>query len=488
MARSLERLKLTAAVAAILVTILPFLIVDHLPLVDLPNHIARLVIRSELGGDGPLARFYEWRWVIIPNLAIDLLSYPSQGLIDPQVFVTISLVLAVIGTYCGAIAVDRALNGPAWGMSLLVGVFMFHGALRAGFLNYVLGLAVAVPLFAAWIRCRPRFGFASGIAFTLAGIAVTLMHLFAFGLYVLCVAGYEIALLLKEKSLLEGLWRRRFALSGAGATLLIPLMVILLGPTTGAVSTTMWSTLHWKLEAFTAPVFYSSPWVELPLMLVVLLGLLGGFSTGMLRLRWEMMPVAALLIIAFLAMPRMLFGSYYADYRLLCGAVFFMVSGLVFSPRSSFWRKAMAAIGITMLVFRVGSIILEWSAAQPVLKSFDSAMQAVSPGARLLVLRATSASVSRDRSVPVEHIATLPAARRGVFVGNMFTLDAQQPLRLTAEVRPYYHVGPLVGPPLPLDRYDYVLAIDRPTLPPTSASLVEIRSAERYVLYRVTNH
>ena len=152
----LERSKLVAAAAAMLLTILPLVLVQHLPLIDLPNHIARLVIRADLNADGPLSAFYKYQWLIIPNLAIDILSLPVEGLIDPETLANLLAVLSVIGVYGGAISIDRTLNGARWGVSLLTGLIVYHGALRFGFFNYVIGLGFAVPLLAAWLRFRPR--------------------------------------------------------------------------------------------------------------------------------------------------------------------------------------------------------------------------------------------------------------------------------------------------------------------------------------------
>jgi len=39
-AQGIERVKRAASFAAIVLTVLPFLLVKHLPLVDLPNHVA----------------------------------------------------------------------------------------------------------------------------------------------------------------------------------------------------------------------------------------------------------------------------------------------------------------------------------------------------------------------------------------------------------------------------------------------------------------
>src|ERR1700712_5414672 len=53
------------AVAAV-----PVLVVQTLPLFDYPNHLARMHILAH-PDDAVLQRFYEIRWQLLPNLAMD---------------------------------------------------------------------------------------------------------------------------------------------------------------------------------------------------------------------------------------------------------------------------------------------------------------------------------------------------------------------------------------------------------------------------------
>ena len=480
-----ERLKRWAAAFAVAMSVLPFLLVDHLPLIDLPNHIARLIVREDLRAGGPLSAFYEWRWVVIPNLAIDLLSVPFVGWVDAETFVNVVAILSVIGVYGGAIAIDRTLNGARWGISLLTGLIVFHGALRYGFINYVVSLAFAVPLFAAWLRCRHRLGVGTVLGFILAGVFVMLMHMFAFGLYAICVAGYELALLLRERPWRIGPLRRRLPLLGVAVTLLAPASLVLMGPVSGAVGATIWSNVRWKLEALVAPVFFSQPWVELPLLAVMGLVIAVGLLAGVVRLHRDMVPVLVLLTLVFLAMPRMLFGSHFADYRLLCGAAFFVIGSLRFTPRSDLVQWAGVTLGVLLLTLRIASIAVEWRAAQTVLHELDAALDDVPAGSRLLVLRSRPESASRDRAVPTEHAAVLAAAKRRIFVGNNFAAHAQ-PLQLKPAFKDFYHDLTLLPAPLPLSRYDYLLAIGHPEIPQTPGHQPTlVTSSSSFRLYRV---
>src|ERR1700694_2079265 len=52
----------------------PLLFTAHIPFFDLPNHLARQFVIADLPGSADLQRFYSVKWVIVPNLAIDLFT------------------------------------------------------------------------------------------------------------------------------------------------------------------------------------------------------------------------------------------------------------------------------------------------------------------------------------------------------------------------------------------------------------------------------
>src|SRR5437879_2616189 len=55
-----------------LVLLAPLTLADVPPLLDYPNHLARLFVLAYLPVGPVLARFYGPHWAIIPNLALDL--------------------------------------------------------------------------------------------------------------------------------------------------------------------------------------------------------------------------------------------------------------------------------------------------------------------------------------------------------------------------------------------------------------------------------
>ena len=448
---------------SVMLCCLPFLVVDHLPFIDVPNHIARLLIRDDIRAGGSLGTYYSWEWRIIPNMALEILSAPFAGRMDPEAVVIGLYVAGVVALCAGAFWIDRSLNGPHWGVSLLTGVIIFNGALRFGFTNYFLGLAVAVPLFAAWVHFRPRLGIASLLLFAFAGLGLMHMHLYAYGLYALCVVGYEIGLLFEERPRLQfGNFRGRLPLLGVGVMLAVPGVLLLAGPMRGSAGIVAWSGFGSKLRALVSPIYFNQPVVEGGLLLLLGAAMVAGLVTRTLRVHARMMPVLVLLGLAFLAMPVMLFGSYHADYRLLSGAAFFVIGAVRFVPGTRTVLRVGVAVAVLGLLVRVGSITAEWILVQPVLREQIASMAPVPPGARVLLITGDVRALQALGMPKIGHFAVLGLTRRGAMSGSLFMADFAFPLRLQPAFREYVHDNRRFPPPLDLDRYDYVQVIGEP--------------------------
>ena len=476
-----------ACLVATALSMLPFLLVRHYPLLDWPNHLGRWEVHRRLPSSPALQAMYEWRWAVIPNLAMDVLVWPVQALLETEAAGNLVLAMGMLTLLVGTVLLDRALHGERWGLSVFGGLLLFNGALRMGFVNYMVGVGFAVLAFSLWVRARPGWTVARAVGFVVVGAVLLLSHLFAFGLYAVCVAGYE-ATLAWERVRVGGRWRWPGLMAalgpGVGMALVLaaPLLLLAMSPTAEQAGGTRWSTLQWKLEALLAPVFFSQPAVELALYGVMGLLVAAGLVTGRLVLHRRMVLAAVVFGALVLAMPRTLFGSNYADFRLLCGASSFMLAGLSYRPRSG---PALGWVGVglgLLLLVRVGSIGAEWVAVQPMLDEYARALEPVPPGAKVLVLLGTRGSASADRRPPLEHIGVLAAARQEAFVPTMFNGPAQTVV-MRPEYKPLERDTPGVQFARDLPQYDFVLLMDRPAFTiPEGVSLRPIGEGLSYVL------
>src|ERR1700753_3010679 len=90
-----------AALAALISVLLaPLFLTEIPPLLDYPNHLARMEILSRLPGDADLAKIYGVTWRIVPNIGIDLtmpaLMHVLPLMVAGEGFVAAGLLLAPV--------------------------------------------------------------------------------------------------------------------------------------------------------------------------------------------------------------------------------------------------------------------------------------------------------------------------------------------------------------------------------------------------------
>ena len=179
--------------------------VSHLPLVDYPNHLGRYQIFQNLGSSQFLRKFYEWHWAYIPNLAQDLIVIPLAQLFPIELAARIATTFALVAICAGTMLLDYRLNGRQWGLSIFAGIFLYNGAFRFGFVNYVTGIGFALVAFACWLRYRAAVAGPAFLLFLALGIFLMVMHLYAFGLYAVCVGCHELTVLWEKNRSPAGL-------------------------------------------------------------------------------------------------------------------------------------------------------------------------------------------------------------------------------------------------------------------------------------------
>ncbi len=94
-----------------LAAVLPFLITAHLPLVDLPNLLARQHILNEWSASPDLQRFYYYKIDIVPNLALDIFVFAAHHVMPIDSAVRLFCVATLGLIFAGTRLVNRQLGG-----------------------------------------------------------------------------------------------------------------------------------------------------------------------------------------------------------------------------------------------------------------------------------------------------------------------------------------------------------------------------------------
>ncbi len=474
---------------------LPVLLCETLPLIDYPNHLARMHILSALPSSARLQNYYAIAWQPLPNLAMDL-TVPPLARWMPLAWAAKVYVLATLCLISGGAAVlHRVLYGRWSAWSLLAFLLLYDHALLWGFLNYLFGIGVSLFALAAWIALRPRpwLRFQAGAIFALV---LFFSHLLAFGLYGVMAMGYEAGIIFRERLRPA---RAMGALILAGAPFLPPTAIyLLLTPKSGA-DYIAYNDLTDKIPLF-FNIFnnYSLPF-DVACFAIAVLATGFAFWQRWVRLHPAITVPLGLLLLTYLLMPDQLATASGADGRIPLVLALLLVAGSSWTaPKKAAVRAFMGAALVLFLV-RVSAVGAEWLENDRFYTQLLPAFDKIPAGSRVAV---ANPSGTVDLPTPsLCHFPALAVVRRNAFVPTLFALPTQQPISL----RPYYaalalQLSPerlwaaLVERTEPLDTVErtafaeYDLVIFEALLPfavPPSRELTPLFITPRFVLARI---
>ncbi|HTZ37057.1 MAG TPA: hypothetical protein VMB84_13585 [Stellaceae bacterium] len=418
------RAVLAAFLVLLLVACVPLVSTVLPPLVDYPNHLARLHLIAE-GGN----QYYAVRWAPLPDLAADLVVPPLARLIPLAVAGKLFLALTFALIAGGALALNRAATG-AWRLwPLLAFALVYSRILLWGFLNYLFGLGVALCGLALWLALERRPGWRLPLSLAVA-LACFFSHLAAFGVYALAIVGVELPPVLR---LLRG-GRAAAAAARAGvAALQFVGPAIILFCFAPAAPAGPLGYAPWRKADLLFSVFdnYSRPFDIACFALLIAL-----FAGLAWRRRLAIDPrlglAAALVFAAYLLLPSQMLTGSGADRRLPVALFALVVAATAPLPLP---RRTALSIGIAAgVLFAVRMAVIEavWLKSDAVYAGDIAALDRLPEGARLAV--AYPAGDVHAGDIPLLHVATLAAARREAFVPTLFAYAGQQPIALRPPV------------------------------------------------------
>ena len=418
-------LMLTAAV------LLPFFLVDSVPLADMANHMARIHILASIDGDSTLAGLYRVNWGLQPNLVMDVLLPPLAGFFRVEDLARWFAVLTVVALVTGTIVLHRALHGRIglWPAASLL--FVYNHALIWGLLNYLFGIGLALWMLAGWIASADRPGWRRGAAFAVACLGLYFVHLMALGIYGGLLGMWELA---RAAGAVE---RRRLPLVWLqGAAQFVPAAALYLAtlPPAAGASEFDWGTAGLRLRGIWSPTLTDIGTVDAAVGLFVVAVLLAGLLRGWFRLApGTGLPLAVLFVGALVA-PTWLFGRlggvFGVDMRLWVALAFFAVAAARYAGPASL-GPVLATAALLVLGARVYQIQDHWRIYDAQIREYRAAALAIAPGSRVLQVQ--------ERSLPIAgapgyfrglyfHLSSFSVIDRDAFVPLLFTDPAKQPL------------------------------------------------------------
>jgi hypothetical protein len=441
----------------------------YVPLLDLPNHMARhyLEYRSLTGQQLPPG--YTLQYQVLPNLGADLTLPLLLCIMPPVTACKLFLTLAVFLFWLGPalFVMQEAGSGrTALLAALLLLPLGLCNPLFCGFLNYYLGIGLAFLALAHYshLSRKESAGLFPWVLHTVLVTAVFFSHLAAWGIYLLVMA-----------CLLLGRTGRRYGQTHRIGPCLRPVVVSALAvvPTLGLLA---YYLAH--QNAVDPHLGYRwRPWFGKAILPLTLLrcyewqtdiasallwlaafGLMFRLGPWRLILRQGSVLAAVALFLAFLAAPLSLGTTDSVDSRLLPALVVCGVASAAVLPLR--WPRLALLVLAAAALLRVGAVAHHWAEVSGRLEMHAHTLAPIQPRSRVLpVVVLTDGKTDDVKSYPEYHFIGWAVVSNDAFVPTLFDIPGQQPLRVAGpRVREVWRgPGPVeIDEATILGRFEYV--------------------------------
>lgn len=426
------------------------------PILDYPNHLARLFILAEAGRDPVLARMWQPHWAIIPDLGIDLVIPPLIRIIGPFAAGKLMLAGALLAPLFGALLFSRAAFKTRLYWPMTAGLMAYNIVFVLGFINYLLSVGAALAAAGCWLRLREQELFVRVIAGAASACALFFVHLFGVAFFGLLVCAAELGDLLARHRRAQ-LTPCRVAAAGALISLSFagPLVLFLLGPRSPHAVAYDWS-LAAKLFYFSSPFLAYRPLPGLLAALAFIGATVLLIGRGKASLAPGIRGTALTLLLAYACLPFALAGGTFVDTRIPLLLALSLSAG-VRPPAGRSWPcRTVAAALVLAFAVSWSSVARVWAAPNAEAAELRTSIAPVPAGNRVLV-----AMPRVDRSNPYwrhasPHVLALGILRidyqlpallaidRRAFWPFLFSDPSQHPIRVRA---PYDALAVAQGAP-----------------------------------------
>ncbi|QDP19456.1 hypothetical protein [Sphingomonas xanthus] len=426
--------------AMILLALLPLLYPTVPPLVDIGGHMGRYKIALDLEHSATLQQWFTFRWLPIGNLGVDLLVVPLGRIIGLEPATKLIVMAIPAMTVAGMLWVAREVHNrlpptAAFALPLAYGhPFLF------GFVNFSLSMALALLAFGLWLRLG-RLGKSKlrALLFVPISFVVFFAHTFGWGtLGLLCFSAEAVRQHDRGRrwwiSILRAAWH---ALAMIGPAILI---LLWRSDATGGI-TDRWFDWGFKWEYLLR--MFRDRWEVYDIASATIALAIPLFALVHPRLTLSRNLAFSGLVLAatYVLLPRIVFGSAYADMRLVPFAVAMFILAIRFKAETRFplasWL-AVAAVAF-MLVRIGGNTISLWTAGARQERQLG-ALDHVPTGSRVAVLVWDQCEQWAHRRS--DHLGAMATVRREAYTNDHWPMVGSSLLTVTYPRAGFYQSDP----------------------------------------------
>ena len=408
--------------AMILIAFVPLLYPAVPPLVDLPGHMGRYRVELDLANSPDLQRYFSFQWQLIGNLGVDLLVVPLSKLFGLELAVKLIVMTIPPLTVAGFLWVAREVHNRLPPTVLFALPFAFGHPFLFGFVNFTLSMALAFIAFGLWLRLG-RLGRTGlrAILFVPISFLLFITHTFGWGTLGLLAFSAE-AVRQHDRGI--GWWRSAIRAAWHASVMAGPLLLMLLwrsGVSHGVPND--WFNLPAKVLWLVMALRDRWQYFDMLSIAVPLTTLVFAWRQRELTLSRNLAFSALVLFVVFLILPRIVFGSAYADMRLVPFTIVTALLAIRFKdatdPRLA---RNLALLGLGFYLVRIATTTASLAIAANNQAARLAALDHVPVGARMVhfVEQACGSGWPLARN---SHLGAMGTVRRDAFTNDQWIIE-----------------------------------------------------------------
>jgi hypothetical protein len=486
----------------VLATMLPLVYPPVPPLVDLLGHMGRYRVELDLHHSPWLQQYYDYHWAAIGNLGVDLLIIPLGKLLGLEPAVKLIVLAIPPLTAIGMLWVARELHRHIPPTVFFALPFIYGFPFLFGFVNFALSVALAFLAFGLWLRLgRLERTTLRSWVFVPISLIVFFCHTYGWGLLgLMCFSADAIRLHDRGRSW----WRAGLEAALHTSVMALPLLIMVAwrGETHGG-STSDW--FNWRIKWHWIYMVFRDRWklFDIGSLIVPALVFVYALVSRKLTFSRNLVFSAIVLAVSFAVLPRIIFGSAYADMRLVPYLMAVALLAIRFrGPPNRKMAQVLAVVGLLFFATRTVANTISLGMAADDQTAKMKAIDLMPGGARVISL----VGMDCKEYWPMlrnGHLGAMVVVRRDGFSNDQWLLEGVNLLDLKYRRAGYFAADPsqLVRPNrcidplhrmindslmnLPRHDFDYLWLIDVPPYNPAIvADLKPVWRGRGSILYK----
>jgi len=429
-----------AVIAFALLALVPLLWPAIPPLVDLPGHMGRYRVQLD-GAGSSLRQFYDFKWALIGNLGVDLLIIPVAKIFGLELGTKLIVMAIPALTVTAFLWIAREVHGRIPPTALFALPLAYGHPFLFGFVNFALAMALALLSFALWLRMA-RLGAAHLRPYVFFPISILLWVCHTYGWGMLGVLAFSAELIRQHDR--DPRWLRATVNAAIHCLPMAFPLALMIAWRSGAVSGQTGDWFNWsaKLTYLNMTLRDQSRLFDALSVSGLLLLIFFAIRDSRLGFSRNLAASALFLLVVYLCLPRIVFGSAYADMRLTPYMIAIAIVAIRLRPQAS--GRFAGGLAMVALVFVGARTAATTASFATIAGRYDAALGAlahVPEGARLVSFVGFDCEPVWSTS-RMEHLPAIAIVRRRAFSNDQWNMAGAQLMRTRNFAQGYFGHDP----------------------------------------------